>query len=449
MGSMTPCEKSFLDHWNAVPKSWPPSARVWIFCAVAVIPSSAASQSILKGYTTCPWGSRDCSPCVSDVADAIRGLRRHATPLGFYLENLPRSQFRVPDPTVTQHWQGIQRLSGRFNSYLVVTLSRNEAGRAGFAVVKMASRTNYGERYRSNRLLRDVDLENTGPPSKDGVVHYQLTDTRFPHPGGIQLVGDWLVVPLEGSNGPNAKIVFYDLALPFSPREAPFEVDITNPASNRDYAGTASIAKLSDGRYLLIRGGNNARPLTLYMSAGTTLDNDPAFQFIGEWVPPFLNPPIWPAFQNLNIVTECGSGDLFLIGTHNNSPIGALEDWVFAYRLRIMHSDDAATPTTIVVEHEESRHLYCSYGPRTTVGPVEFFGGIGDQCNFDAAAGVYVSSAGELLLYGTEHDNDGPFGSVKAAEFRNQYHPSRARPTDPTLPPPKALNDPPSPTLLM
>jgi hypothetical protein len=49
-------------------------------------------------------------------------------------------------------------------------------------------------------------------------------------------------------------------------------------------------------------------------------------------------------------------------------------------------------------------------------------------CNFDAASGIYVDPSGQLILYSTEHDNDGPTpsgdseGSVKFMEFREMPH---------------------------
>jgi HYR domain-containing protein len=55
-----------------------------------------------------------------------------------------------------------------------------------------------------------------------------------------------------------------------------------------------------------------------------------------------------------------------------------------------------------------------------------------NHCNLDAAGGVYVDPGGELYLYGTEHDNDGPLPglfpctgaacSVKFEEFRPVPH---------------------------
>jgi hypothetical protein len=59
--------------------------------------------------------------------------------------------------------------------------------------------------------------------------------------------------------------------------------------------------------------------------------------------------------------------------------------------------------------------------------------------SFAAATGFYVSPSGELLLYGAEHDNDGPNGTVKAGEWR---HRDGVRPGSPTLLPTASLSAP-------
>src|SRR4030095_13763377 len=56
-----------------------------------------------------------------------------------------------------------------------------------------------------------------------------------------------------------------------------------------------------------------------------------------------------------------------------------------------------------------------------------------------AASTFYVSPLGELIFYATEHDNDGPGGTVKVGEWR---HKEVARPGSPTLLPSVNLNGP-------
>ena len=64
----------------------------------------------------------------------------------------------------------------------------------------------------------------------------------------------------------------------------------------------------------------------------------------------------------------------------------------------------------------------------------------GDRlANLAAASTFYVSPSQELLFYATEHDNDGPSGTVKAGEWR---HVDMVRPGSPTLKPTLTVNGP-------
>jgi hypothetical protein len=83
---------------------------------------------------------------------------------------------------------------------------------ANLLVVRLGSRDKNVERLRSNRLHRDRDISDTAPPSVDTVVSFFTYDgsaVGFPnygHAGGLQVVDNILVVPLEApyGGGPDA-----------------------------------------------------------------------------------------------------------------------------------------------------------------------------------------------------------------------------------------------------
>jgi hypothetical protein len=275
----------------------------------------------------------------------------------------------------------------------------------------MNSRDKDGKRFRSNRL-GSLDVQDTVPPSNDGIVDYEKIDSDYDHAGGIQAIGHWLVVPLEGSHsGADARIVLYDLAHPTSPIKR-YERD-----AGWEHAGTASITKLSDGRYLLVIGGSDANPLKFYVSSGTSLTAYPGFDLVDQWkneeVETEIDDANWGAYQNINIVNQC-DGKLFLIGMHNDAPLGQGADWVDVYRLEV----DANTYDVRLIK-VANRHVYCRWGwlPWPSSG-------IPQQCNLVAAAGVYIDPDGRLIVYATEHYSDGPDETVKFEEFRNQYWPT-------------------------
>lgn len=135
-------------------------------------------------------------------------------------------------------------------------------------------------------------------------------------------------------------------------------------------------------------------------------------------------------FQNINLITDC-TGQLYLLGTTGGGRTRAeLEGWqahgyelppegqgsvdrVELYALTITPGADpryAGTTHTVQLQWKASNIMHCTAKDDAR------------QCDFDAAAGSYVDPDGRLLLYATEHDNDGPAGSVKMMEFRPSDH---------------------------
>jgi len=377
------------------------------FVAIVLPYESRASAPELEGFTPCPWNSPDCNPCVVDAIGSINRLRDHGDILGFHMGG-------APDVTVGKHWQGVQRLMNAGARFLVVSRNIPDSSKdVAFVVVEMGSRNPDGLRFRSNRLNPDSFFETTPPPSVDVVVHVEPHQPGFDHAGGMQLSGHFLAVPFE--NG-GSKVVIYDVSDPLSPTPLANEIDHSGFAAE---AGTASLAKISDGRFLLIIGRANANILDFYVS--DTMDLGTAtFSPFYTWREAELETDIGDSefanYQNLNLLTQC-NGELFLAGTQRNDV--TLSDWIDLYRLE----NQAEDPAKVVVTKMAKRHLFCSYrGVR--------------HCDFDAAGGIYIDPGGLLYVYGTEHDNDGPLlnpplpfpgcagpdCSVKFEEFRPVPH---------------------------
>jgi hypothetical protein len=384
-------------------------------CVVVVLTSVACQGALLRGYIDI-WGSPDCNPCVPDVARAVDTLRVYGDILGFHLgAAIPDFDEKTLGYAV-EHWQGVQRLAGPNNQYLVATRSRkdypmaeilNEPG--GFAVVHMASRDRDGRRYRSNRH-GFPDVQDVSPPEEDRVISYTEVNEGYTHAGGIQTIGNWLVVPIEGGPGDaNARVLFYDLTNPASPQKASYEVTVPS-----ETAGTVAITKVQDGKFLLIVGGANCDVLHFYLSNGTSLATDPQFEL--EWSVIKAADFDWPAYQNTNLVTQA-DGQLYLIGLHNDglasTPTG--DDWVDAWRLEL----DPQNVLAMRLVKVANRNVHSRWG--SSPYPLS---GIPAQCNLDAAAGVYVDPDGRLIVYATEHGANGPDGTVKMMEFRNQLEPT-------------------------
>ncbi|HWM90567.1 MAG TPA: hypothetical protein VN493_07355 [Thermoanaerobaculia bacterium] len=368
--------------------AWPSGNTLSEFVTVY---RGATSAPTLTGYTSCAWGSPDCNACVNGVQSALSSLRDHGDILGFHM-----SGAADVDWIGGNHWEGVQRLPTAGARYLAV--SRAGAGLA-FVVVEMGSRTSSGRRFRSNRLSPNAFFHNTAPPASDRIVWQQPNAPGFDHGGGMQAVGRVLAVPVE--NGTSSRVLFFDMANPASPVPL-YTLDHSNvpQPSNPGNAGAVGVTRLADGRYLLVIAGNESASLDFYVSTTTSLLN-PATQFtrFSTQASGFQGD-----YQNVNLVTQC-DGRIFLVGTHNDTDIpSAGNDWACLHEVR------NGAGNTVSLTSLGCKHLYCGY-PTGSVGSVR-------HCNLDASGGIYIDSAKNLVLYGVEHDNDGPSGSVKLEEFR-------------------------------
>ncbi|MEO7539685.1 MAG: hypothetical protein ABIV21_06635, partial [Pyrinomonadaceae bacterium] len=118
------------------------------------------------------------------------------------------------------------------------------------------------------------------------------------------------------------------------------------------------------------------------------------------------------------------NGTLYLAGVRGK--YGSDDSTVDVYRI------DCQTPVCtsggVLLRHMSSKELR----PFPNTGGKKL-------ASFAAASELYISPTGELILYATEHDNDGPGNSVKAGEWR---HINVVRPGSPTLLPTALVNGP-------
>jgi hypothetical protein len=357
-------------------------------------PPSGEPAPVLVGDTSCVWGSYDCNRCVNDVVGAFNSLRDHGDVMGFWMNGFYDDLCYFPN---CDHWEGIQRLPAGGGRYLAVS----RKGPKMFNVVEMGSRNTAGVRFRSNRLHPDYHYQWTPPPAADLIVYEQNEDPGFKHAGGMQALGHVLAVPLEDSP---AKIVFFDMTNPAAPVRL---YDVSDLESSE--AGTVSLAALGDGRFLLVVGRKDAEKLDFYVSSGTNLSatsfvhfdtwDDSALGFTNGGDPNFSN------YQILNFVTDC-DGSLYLIGTHENM-IG--QDWADLFQVLNGNGNE------VLLIKVAKKHLYCSYPSPGALASQD------NHCNLDAGGGAYVDPNGMLILYGTEHADNGPFSTVRFMEFRARF----------------------------
>jgi hypothetical protein len=361
---------------------------------------------------------------VDDVIEQFVALPERADALGFGIGVSTGASLK-------KHYQGIARSHGPGVPYFFITRNA-DVGR--LLIVKMGSRPTHGERLRSNRLRKDMHVDDTPPDDGDEIIveikfNGEDKDSggtvwpNYEHPGGVQLIGDVLVVPLEApndpSNDPKKKVLFLDVSNPEDPvilgelvhekmKEAWFEaavVGITKLPINEHYL-------------LLVTGGDNS---VLYIFESRFTDfadfngDEDDWRFVDVWTEEDDEDDLgsghdWPTaapYQSLNFVRQDDLyGPLYLIGITNKGAggggAGIDEDRIDLFNVNISAGNE----------------FTLKFKERKDVIAKSTFGG-GDLANFAAASGVYVSPTGELIVYGTEHDNDGPEDSIKAGEWRH------------------------------
>lgn len=340
------------------------------------------------------------------VFAAFDNLKHHGDPLAFHHTGGPVNYNGIPSDS---HYQGIARTSGKGVPYLFVTGSVKSGDKQGVLLsVRMGSRGTDGERLRSNRLAKDQDMGDTAPPSNDKVAAYREFD--WDHPGGVQLCGDILAVPLEGANfstSVDGRIAFFDVSNP----ESPVELAPTITSTDHKF-GVAGLTKLPDGYFFVVATWGDNKTVEFYRSTRTNF-LDPAFQWTlhATWKSTdLLGVESWPtgttSHQMLNFVLQT-DGRLFMLGARNTSaatPVITGKDELYLYEVR---GWEANSTNFKVVQVEKARHLFCK---NQETGFANFLAGIG----------TYVSPSGELIVYATEHYNKGPESSVRLMEFRNR-----------------------------
>lgn len=308
------------------------------------------------GLVTREWGGSGATRCVPDVDAAIRALPEHGVPLFFEAEG--EGSFHW----ISRHWQGIQRLPAGREEWFVLTRS---GGAAGFVVVR----------------------RDSGAVGR--IVARALPEPGLDHPGGIQAAGRHLAVAFE-SGGDSAAVILYDLSAPLQPRRLGVAHDSRGPVlAQPGRASLAALARLADGRWLLAVGARSSKALAFYRSVDSTLGPDPRFAPLSVSVE-----GVEGGFQNVNLVTQC-DGTLFVVGMHNTGfpPPSLGHDHLHWYAF------EAAPSRGLRLALRGDRGVTC------------------EQCNFGAAAGLFVSAEGELALYGTGRGLGGPDGTVPVEEF--------------------------------
>ena len=354
-----------------------------------------------------------------------------------------------------KHFQGIVRHHGPDGTpYLILSKNGNPScpadvdgddGHGYIYIVRMDSRDRNGERLRSNRIARvtgsgdpasdnNFITDDTPPEQEDEVIKVIYLDgtggwPHFRHPGGMQIIGNTLVVPIDSP--PLARrcpanrtcpslpslpprILFIDISDPESPQHLhEFEL----PGDSDQQAAAVAITVLPNGDYLMAVLRPQSYRLEIFQSNGTDLTS---WQFRDDWYPnELLGGAAWPAdkvnsHQILNFVREGDlNGSLYLIGGRKDALVFDVDDYFDLYRVDLIDWNSDSAPPRFQLTRIR----------RKGIVPRPLTGGLVRTLDLKAASGAYVSPSGELILYACEHANDGPEvngdDSVKCGELRH------------------------------
>lgn len=285
-----------------------------------------------------------------------------------------------------RHIQGVARLQDR-NTFV---MSGNADGGSYLYVAQMKSQPEEGF-WKSNVKCNGSKCAS---PAKDMIYKIINLSRKYVHPGGIQSVGDFVVVGTDMAinKSKGSEVRFFDLRNPNDPRELT-HLKIKREGTLR----TDAVAALKlrggrhDGHYLVAAMALRSK-ITFYLSTHTNLlDVDNRFEKYADWNSKDNFTPY--DYQAIQLVQECG-GEIYLVGTFKTKPLFGLpwggKDWLDTFTVRLdvhgyKYDPETGNPVPWI---EPYRNLHMTL----------------KHSLFTAGGGVYVDSQTQkLLAYSTDY----------------------------------------------
>ena len=216
------------------------------------------------------------------------------------------------------------------------------------------------------------------------------------HPSGVHVIGKYLVY------GVGNRLYFKDLN---NPRRS---ADLSLPLPKPSFGGGLGVLKLNDDRHLIVTsgpGGQDNRPrFNRFYLLKSNNGIPSSIDFLNESAT--KKPAQWPSTlgysENLSLITDCGSGDIYAIHTTGDEKgIGAIIGNGY-WRLSKLVQDREMLGLTAVNAFTNKQNM--------------------QSCNVRAAATVHVNPAHKLEFYchGYAKDPDGSLFNVLGKSSRNK-----------------------------
>lgn len=286
----------------------------------------------------------------------------------------------IPFTPSVPHVQSLTRFElgdQQDDRWFAVSRAYEGVNKAGFFLVHLSdmSGANGGP-------LLEPGVNYLSPVPPDRATQFYYPTDGSPHPGGMQAFGRYLAVAEEAPSG-TSWVDIYDFAAGFGNGALinrvmmfsdgfPVEPDLSITA--------VAVTRLNDGRYLMfVLGKDNHRRGWFFVSrdASPASTWDPFDYFDGTTDAPSQS---FQLYQNVTFITECGSGDLYLLAT-GNTELGVFSDGTNYADLFKLEADPAV-------------------GVRMTrLSSRNFDPGTNGACTFRAAATGYAVKENRLALY--------------------------------------------------
>ncbi|HEU5182443.1 MAG TPA: hypothetical protein VFW45_16780 [Candidatus Polarisedimenticolia bacterium] len=425
------------------------SAGAALVMGLAVAPEPSRAEEYSSASTVGPYGQ----PFASDVIDEFHKLARRAEPMAAY-------RALGHQATDCKHQEGITRKDAADGTpYLFVTKSGKDPGVFCFvddepgylSVIQMGSRKKNGERLRSNLMPLDGSALVTRPhiaSQEDVVVQSIPLDGQhgFPsymHPGGMQAIGDLLVIgtedPFNNSTLAGHTILLVDVSDPANPvYKASLDIENAGSEGGADPVGLTLVKDgAGDLHYLLVAAGGPAnKQVRFYRSPSLSTGDiwDPsAWSLVGQYTDIQLTlclggtyvlingqlvpvGPHWPIgtgffdtgqHQMINFVREGNlDGQLYMFGGRRDGAIvnPFADEFLDLYTVNLTADGMPDTCPISTVQNGLRQMGETSWGEALNTG------------SFSAASGMYVSPAGEIMVYEAPHENS---NVILFGEFRS------------------------------
>ena len=258
--------------------------------------SNTGLAKFTKADTRCAFGQNDCNVCAANVqqqfqkasAKQINWSRKRwnfTWPQTYPPQNIrpfdvfdgdPKYALGIPDT----HVQGFVRTNSNLYPYAG---SHSHKRKGGIFVVKQGAN---GEQFLSS-----------------------LHQTTGRHPSGVQVIGRYLIY------GEGTRLFFKDI----NSRNQDYDIQLTAP--NARFGGGLGIIKLADNNHLLITtgpGGQKAGPrFNRFYHLRSANGRPSSLTYINESTT--VKPQQWPGIlafsENMSLIPECGTGDVYAIHT--------------------------------------------------------------------------------------------------------------------------------------